>query len=499
MSRRAATALLLALPLALLLATTLAAQPRVTTLQVGKDETVLAARATDIDGDGLADLAVAVRVEKTPTRRLLVFVQNGTAGAPPFPAEPSQTRTLEPDVVAFAFADLDGERGAELILCTPRVIAQAAWPSGNPTALGEVCLLWQPGHAQSIVALQDYVRDLDGDGLADLLLPEPDGYRLALQRRDANGTRLLLQPMRVPAAPQVPAFLRGRIDPDDRSLRLSLGETEQKPLLQVSDECPVPRVLDFDGDGDLDVVALNRPTLHVFAQQLGGTFAPTPSTSLAVGATERTLLLEPAFFADAVDFEADGKAELVVCRAQTRGGDAFETIVEIWSPAEKEAKARLRLQGLAAPPRFDDVDGDGAPDLTIGTLRTDMLGQLGRDADDVEVQLNVFLLRAGKPKLPAALTWRTRLSPQAAEGARSVAAEFFGDADGDGTHDLLLHDSARTLQVLRGKRSGDSLRVDPFWHTALPDGARPPLRVPRRPCDDIVVVARREILHVRFR
>lgn len=485
--------------LAGLLLDAVAAQPRVTTLQAGKDEVVLAVSSVDVDGDGNADLAIVVRDEASTRRRLLLFVQRSVAEAPAFDAAPTQVRVLEPDVVAFAFADCDGERGAELILCTPRVIAMAAWPSGEPRALGLARVLWQPGHAGRVVSLQGFVRDLDGDGLADLLLPEPDGYRVALQHRDADGTRLRMQPLHVPPSTQLPAFLRGRVDSNDRSLRISLGDDEQQPLLQVSEESPVPRVLDFDGDGDLDVVALTRPNLHVFAQQPGGTFAPAPTASHAMAATERTLLLEPVFFADAVDLDGDGKGELVVCRAQTRGGDAFETVVEIWAPAEKDARARLRLQGLAAPPLFDDVDGDGAPDLTIGTLRTDMLGQLGGGGDDVEVQLNVFLLRAGKPRVPAALTWRTRLSPQAAEGARSVAAEFFGDADGDGMRDLLLHDSARTLQVMRGVRSGDSVRVEAFWHTALPDGARPPFRIARTPCDDIVVVAKREILHVRFR
>lgn len=477
----------------------LPAQPRVTTLQVGKEELVLWARAADVDGDGLADLTVVVRDDKATTRRLLVFVQKRTTDAPPFAALPTQARALEPDVVAVAFVDLDDQPGAELVLCTPRVLAMTPWPTGEPTALGEIRLLWQPGHARQVVALQDYVRDVDGDGRADLLLPEPDGYRLALQRRDPAGARLRMQPMRVPPASQLPALLRGRVDPGDRSLQVAFGDERNEPLLEVNDECPVPRVLDFDGDGSLDIVALTRPTLHVFAQPSSGVFAAAPSPSFTVGATERTRLLEPMFFADAVDLDADGKGDLVVCRAQTRGGDAFESIVEVWSPPFAEAKARLRLQGLAAPPRFDDVDGDGVPDLTIGTLRTDMLGQLGGNTDEVEAQLNVFLLRAGKPKLPAALTWRTRLSPQAAEGARGVAAEFFGDVDGDGTNDLLLHDSARTLQVLRGRRSGDSVRVEAFWQTALPDGATPPRRMRRTPCDDIVVVAKREILHVRFR
>ena len=482
-----------------LLVGAVAAQPRVTTLQVGKDEVVLALSTVDVDGDGRADIAVVVRDEASTRRRLLLFVQRSVLGAPAFEAAPTQTRVLEPDVVAFAFADSDGARGAELILCTPRVIAMAAWPSGEPRALGTARVLWQPGHAGSVVSLQGFVRDLDGDGLADLVVPEPDGYRVALQRRDADGTRLLMQPLNVPPSTQLPAFLRGRVDSNDRSLRISLGDDEREPLLDVSEEVAVPRVLDFDGDGDLDIVALTRPNLHVFAQQPGGVFAPAPTVSHAMAATERTLLLEPVFFADAVDLDGDGKGELVVCRAQTRGGDAFETVVEVWAPSEKDARARLRLQGLAAPPLFDDVDGDGAPDLTIGTLRTDMLGQLSGGGDDVEVQLNVFLLRGGKPKLPAALTWRTRLSPQAVEGARSVAAEFFGDADGDGVRDLLLHDSARTLQVLKGVRAGEGLRVEPFWHTALPDGARPPFRIARTPCDDIVVVAKQEILHVRFR
>jgi hypothetical protein len=473
------------------------AQPRVTTLQQGPDEVVLAVTPVDVDGDGASDLAVVVRRERTQERRLLVYRQARDAGADRFGTKP-QERALEPDVVAFAFADIDARAGAELLLCTPRTLAAATWPDGEPAALCVCQLLWQPGHAAHIVALQDFVRDLDGDGVADVLLPEPGGFRLALQRRDQNEPRLLTQVLRVPRSDALPGFLRGRIGDDDKTLRISFGEPTPDPLLSVNDECPAPRVLDFDGDGDLDVVVLARPQVHVFAQQAGGNFGPAPSTSLLAAATERTRLLEPAFYVDVADFDRDGKGDLLVCRAGA-SGRTFESIVEVWPQPFQEAKARLRLTGLAAMPQLDDVDGDGAPDLSVGTLRTDLLGQLGRQDSSVEAQLNVFLSRQGKPKLPAALTWRVELSPEAAEGARSVAARFFGDADGDGTNDLLLHDSKRTLQVLRARRSGDSVRVEPWWQTALPEGARPPLRMARSPCDDLVVVSPREILHVRLR
>lgn len=481
----------------LMLAQIVHTQPIATALQCGADERVLSVRAADVDGDGRSDLAVAVRSVKSQPRRLLVFLQQSDGA--PFDASKVQARPLEPDVVALAFVEMDGKPGAELILCTPRALAMVRWPDGEPTAVGACALLWQPGTKDLLVSLQDFVRDLDGDGLQDLLLPEPDGYRVALQRRGDGGARFLLQPLHVPEASDLPAILRGRVDRDDRSLRIAFGDAPQQPLLAVADTCPVPRVLDFDGDRRLDVIALSRPTLHVFVQQGGGTFAPAPTNSLLVAATERTKILEPAFFADAQDFDRDGKADLVVCRAQTRGGDAFESVVEIWSPPFAEVRARLRLQGLAAPPQFDDVDGDGAPDLTIGTLRTDLLSQLGEGGNEVEAQLNVFLLRDGKPQLPAALTWRVRLAPEAAEGARSVAAAFIGDADGDGTNDLMLHDSVRSLRILRGRRDGERLSLEPFWQTALPEGARVPLRVTRSPCDDLVVVSPREVLHVRLR
>ena len=139
-----------------------------------------------------------------------------------------------------------------------------------------------------------------------------------------------------------------------------------------------------------------------------------------------------------------------------------------------------------------------------GSLRTDSLStnsieKLDGAAGELEAQLTVFLTRNGKPKLPAALTWRTRVSPTTARGQRRVSASFLGDVDGDGVRDLVLQDADRSLQAHRATRRGDALQVTPLWQTKLPDGARLHVRMAHAPCDDVVIAGRSEVLHVRWR
>ena len=53
--------------------------------------------------------------------------------------------------------------------------------------LGEASFLWQLSSAFGVIDWSRGIRDLDGDGDDDILIPEPDGYRLLRQDRTESG------------------------------------------------------------------------------------------------------------------------------------------------------------------------------------------------------------------------------------------------------------------------------------------------------------------------
>jgi hypothetical protein len=175
----------------------------VTTVQVAKAREVLAAHLADMDGDGQADLVVATaRRGKRAERAVDVHLRRKNGD--PFVAAPDVSLDLPEDVSAIAVGDVHEDPGAEIVLFAAS--GAFAWrPKGPDEAkfarLVTGSFLWQLPDPKEVVVWAAGVRDVDGDRLADVILPEPDGWRIALQRRGKDGAASFS----VVSAPRVPA------------------------------------------------------------------------------------------------------------------------------------------------------------------------------------------------------------------------------------------------------------------------------------------------------
>ncbi|MEM8884667.1 MAG: VCBS repeat-containing protein [Planctomycetota bacterium] len=497
-----------------------ASAQQVTPIQFGDGVTVSDAIYTDIDGDGRTDLAISTR---RPERALQIHLQQ-KSGVPFRSAPDYELAPVYNDAVVFTIADVHPDRGKEVVLFSAKGVF--VWrPIGGEkeraAKLVDCEFLWQLPFS-TLVAWPDGVRDVNNDALPDLIVPEPDGYRIILQT--ARGTFGAPQEIYIPAGPEA----MGRGDMRSRSRRRRMvqkyssrvqigggGELVQRltgPLVDVSDRVPAPQLVDWDADGDLDVVVRTVKYLHVFTQDAEGKFGTSPAVSRRMPVVaDRKRRLEVSYSAHTLDLDRDQRADCVIFSGDQRSKEV-RTQVQFFTQSggralfgEKGMPDQLLVfSGFAGIPRFDDVNGDGYPDLFAGAIRPDLLDTIRGDSSrTLDAELYVFLSRKGRFARTPDLLYRSKFEVEGMRPSRrATVIRFFGDVTGDGMKDLLLRDSATSLKVMMTRRTNDGLEIisKPLYTLRVEKnaGVRYGPSRGKRKAPDLIVLEDKQVLHVRF-
>lgn len=333
------------------------------------------------------------------------------------------------------------------------------------------------------------VRDLNGDGRDDIVMPDVEGFFISTQLPDGSYsvTRKI-----GPPEPLLDANAYGdernygEVGIDGQTLPWYLSRMHQ---------------LDYDLDGRSDLAFWNDSHFDVYMQDVSGGFNVAPETfavdvpfdfdgsyALAFQFSERSvasLLLgwggrfEYTILQGFPDLNQDGIADLVTLTfsgrrvfslrgrydvhfgRKTPEGIRFSQLPDTsaWTPGPAGGNA----WGYASQ-RYMDVDGDGMKDLTMASVNTG-LGGMARAMVGNSISMNLAVYRLENGAYPDRPDVRRKIRPPFAPfDKRGVLfpTVLSGDVNGDGRVDLLAVERWNELSVFLGVDSPQLLSNQPI-------------------------------------
>jgi len=353
--------------------------------------------ATDLDGDGRPDVAVAAILVDGGSHADQVRVFPALAGGG---FGPPASYAVAADPWGLCAGDLDGDGRPDLVATIPS--SEPPVPNGIGDSGGLSVLHQDPGRPGRFLpavwvrtggaADAAGVADFTGDGLADVAMA--DGVL-------ANSRILLLA-----QAPGKPGALLPPV-----SWPVGTGHGYRDLV-----------VADVDGDGRPDLVLAGYDCVAILPQKAGGGFAA--ATLLAAG-----LHVEGVA---AADLDGDGQVDLVAANAGNapdggRGG-ATVTVFLQRQPGQFTATS-LPVADGARQVAIGDLNGDGLPDLAVVSLVYQSLSTPSR----VSVLLQSAVQRGAF--VPGGTY----------DGTYASNFLALADLDGDGRTDILLNEGPSVM------------------------------------------------------
>jgi len=426
----------------------------------------------DFDGDGKLDiLNVTINNDRNPPERWLAihFQRNGD-----YSESPDVIWPLSDQACALVIGDFLPGGGTEIGFLAEDGVYAYPWdaaarrPSATPLKLIHVRTFFRAPTLRQI-PLWQWKMDLSGDGLDDLIVPLPDGYRIYFQTAPGIFGKISTLESDLPREAE-------------RALGVSAfaDAPEISPSQFVSvTELPRLEIVDINGDGLSDLVLIRKNTMTYFLQREPGVFSSKRPyrvsyeiPTLRDETNKDNINLSMIRF---VDINADKLADLVVTRIEGQLG-LFDSIKTTIYPHYGTGKGNfvpdppIKIDGVSIDPEFIDMNGDGKLDVVTSRLRTDLLKQAANSVllGDVTITYEVWQFdprKNGYMKDPVfEKQIFVRKSDLEKTGAGAVPLVFIrGDLTGDGRPDLIVIDP-KTNELLihpgREKDYGQGPRID---------------------------------------
>lgn len=359
---------------------------------------------------------------------------------------------LPEDVASYAFGDVDGAPGVELVglggngvrawkLEGGKIDEKAIEVLSIATAF-EATILDKPRP-------RDFLTDLDGDGRADMVVPRK-GF-LAFYRQSAPGEFELAQ--------KVPVEM-------DTVLSMGGGTFNDRLVRAVS--FPQFWLADYDGDGKTDFLYFRDAVLEVHARAADGLFSSAPTRAFDFNKFMKLRRRRRDLFdfyreasAEVADVDGDGRADVAIMLPGKGKVGVFRAAGA--KPYTEGSVVSLsgwtfRREGI---PMMRDLNRDGRPDLVL--LNIPKLGFWDIleifFSRKLEVKTFFYLARPDGtfPVADGEFTATVPLILSVTRENQRIETPFlmtFGDVNGDGLDDLITKEADDRLDIRYGDAKG---------------------------------------------
>jgi len=359
--------------------------------------------------------------------------------------EPLTTLNPGPNLIAYDVGRL-GDDDA-LLFIEPGRVLRYDFVDNNFVQVIKIRSIYGQQRSGDIVPI-DFFRDIDGDGLDDLIVPDTAGYRIRLQKPDGSlgEESLLEESSRMTVMDGVVSF-------------------ESRPLFSG----------DTNFDGLIDLGVWRGNTLRVYPQLPDRRYQSKPNiVQLGLGLLSEAELRALEAAAGSVDQR--GLSQKSIVSIEDRNGDNLPDILiestmsmgvfdkrntlslhlgrrQDESLVYRETEdALLESEGLQYGMVTTDIDGDGMQDLVVRKVRLSFSRVIrALLSGNVSLHLNFFRMTpdgryAEEPNYVA----KTNVRFSMASGQVDIAAVAVADFDGDGLKDLMLQTRPDQLSLSYG-------------------------------------------------
>ena len=395
----------------------------------------------DLHGDSSREILVAGR-DEAHEQHLAIY---SLASIRETGAEPLITLNPGPNLIAYDVGRL-GDDDALLFIEPGRVLRYSI-EDGDFVEFIKIRSIYGQQRSGDILPI-DFFRDIDGDGLDDLIVQDTAGYRIRLQKPDGSlgEESLLEESSRMTVTGGVVSF-------------------ESRPLFSSD--------TNFDGVTDLGVWRGN--TLRVYPQLPGHRYQGKPDI-VQLGLDLLSEAEFRALEAAAGSVDQRGLSQKIIVSIEDHNGDNLpDILIEstmsmgvfdkrntlslhlgrrqgeslIYDEAED---ALLASEGLQYGMVTTDIDGDGLQDLVVRKVRLSFSRVIrALVSGNVSLRLSFFRMTpdGGYSEEPNYVT-RTKVHFSMASGQIDIPAVAVADFDGDGLKDLVIQTRSDRLSLSRG-------------------------------------------------
>jgi hypothetical protein len=413
--------------------------------EITSQEPIDALRALDLNGDGKKELIWQAG------RRLNIYFYKEPRGYSLAPDRQAQFE-LPADVALYAFGDVDGAPGPEIVGLAGNGVR--AWRlDGNRVAAVPIELLGLTTAFES-TALEkprprEFLRDFDGDGDLDLLVPRKGFLAFYVQAK----------PREFELAQKLPVDMETTVHMGGGSFLNSIVRAVSFPRHWLQD---------FDADGKADFIFFRGSSMRVHRRVEGGLFSTEASRVFSfdqfVKRKRRRREVFNAFSEvspEVTDVNRDGKADVLIMLPGKGKVGVFRGGGE--KPFNEGQVVALsgwtfRRDGI---PMLTDLNSDGRPDLVLLNIPElgvwDILEVFF--SRKIEVKTFFYIARADG-SYPAADHEMTTTVPLILSVTKEVRLEtpflmtVDGDVNGDGLRDMIIKDQPDRLEIRYGTSDG---------------------------------------------